>query len=68
MTSRSGTVAGMAIGVLLLALLAVWVLRGEGAGVRVLVAIWLWFLPMIGLSGLAGWLLGTGMERMGRRR
>lgn len=42
----------------LLFLLAVYLLRSDGSTPKVLVAVWLWTLPILGTFAAAGWLTG----------
>lgn len=62
-----GTLAGMALAVAVLIVVAVWLLLAEGAGIRALIAVWLWLLPALAVLGLAGWLAGKGMSWMKSR-
>ena len=71
--ARKVEAAGIAIGliaaVVCLIGLSIWLLSPEGTSYKVLVAVWLWALPLLGLFALAGWVLGriayliTGAER-----
>jgi len=63
-----GTVAGLALAVVALFIVAIWLLHAQGAGSRALMAVWLWFLPAMALFGLAGWLVAKGAEWIGARR
>lgn len=61
-----GILAGVAAAVVLLAVLSILLLQPEGTSVKVLVAVWLWSLPVLGIGALLGWLLAHfihGVER-----
>ncbi len=53
-----GMAVGLVAALVCLIGLSVWLLSPEGTSYKVLVAVWLWALPLIGLFALAGWLLG----------
>jgi len=63
-----GTIAGMALAMVALSIVAIWLLHAEGEGSRALIAVWLWILPALGLFGLGGWLVAKGAESIGARR
>jgi hypothetical protein len=63
-----GAVAGMALGIAVLFIVAGRLLHAEGAGSAALIATWLWLLPALGVFGLAGWLAGKGAAWIGARR
>ncbi len=62
--TRRGSLAGAIVGAILLAVVAVWLLRAGGSGPAALVALWLWLLPAIGLFALLGWLMGAAVARL----
>jgi hypothetical protein len=51
-------ISGVAFAAIALLAASVWLLSIDGHGVRVLVAVWLWSLPVLGLGAIAGWLMG----------
>ncbi len=58
----TGMLLGLGAAAALLLALAVLLLRSDGSTYKVLVAVWLWALPALGLFGLAGWALGKGAQ------
>jgi hypothetical protein len=64
----TGMVAGIALAGGLLVLAAVLLLSIEGTSVKVLVAIWLWLLPALGLGAAFGWLAGKAVSSVQRIR
>lgn len=56
--ARTGMTWAFGPALLLLAALAVILLRSEGSSVKVLVAVWLWMLPVLGIFAAIGWLAG----------
>jgi hypothetical protein len=66
--TTTGMLAGMALAVIILAVLAAQLLLAEGAGYRALVAIWLWILPFLGFFASAGWLAGRAVAALGDNR
>jgi hypothetical protein len=54
----------MALAVGLLVVLGVLLLLTDGVTVKVLVAIWLWSLPVLGLGAGLGWAIGTTASRL----
>lgn len=53
---------GVALAAIALLAASVWLLSIEGHGVRVLVAVWLWLLPVLGVGALFGWLTGRALK------
>lgn len=53
---------GIALAVAGLLAASVWLLSIEGHGVRVLVAVWLWALPVLGAGAMFGWLTGRALR------
>ena len=53
---------GIAMAVAALLAASVWLLSIDGHGVRVLVAVWLWALPVVGVGALFGWLTGRALR------
>ncbi len=64
-----GIAVGLVVALICLIGLSIWLLSPEGTSYKVLVAVWLWALPLLGIFALAGWVLGriayliTGAER-----
>ena len=54
--------AGIALAIAALLAASVWLLSIDGHGVRVLVAVWLWALPVLGVGALFGWLTGRALK------
>ncbi len=61
-----GMLLGAAVAITLLIAAAVVLLNAEGSTYKVLVAVWLWALPAIGVFASAGYLLGKGAEAIDR--
>lgn len=61
-----GMLLGSAVAIALLIAVAVTLLSAEGSTYKVLVAVWLWALPVIGVFATAGYLLGKGAEAIDR--
>ena len=53
---------GIALAVASLVAASFWLLSIDGHGVRVLVAVWLWALPVLGAGALFGWLTGRALR------
>jgi cytochrome bd-type quinol oxidase subunit 1 len=53
-----GTAAGLLVAVIVLIGLSVWLLSPEATSAKVLVAVWLWALPLAGVCAGLGWLIG----------
>ncbi len=74
MTTRGGTLgiaAGTLAAVLVLAVASILLLNTGGANWKVLVAVWLWLLPVTGLCCCAGYAAGKGVDgliRLGKSR
>jgi hypothetical protein len=62
-----GLTGGAAAAVLFLLAASVWLLSAEATSVRVLVAVWLWALPVLGIGAGLGWLAGRGVSLLTRR-
>ena len=64
--SHQYAMAGMLLGALVAAIVLVTVaivlLRAEGSTYKVLVAVWLWALPVLGLFSSIGYVLGKGAD------
>ena len=61
-----GTLLGFVVAIMLLAAVAWMLLSAEGSTYKVLVAVWLWALPVIGVFASGGYLLGKGAEAIDR--
>ena len=57
-----GFLLGSAVAVLALTAAAIWLLNTGGANWKVLVAVWLWMLPAVGLFGGVGYAAGRLLE------
>jgi hypothetical protein len=53
---------GIALAVAALLAANVWLLSIDGHGFRVLVAVWLWALPVLGVGAIFGWLTGRALR------
>ena len=53
---------GVVIAALALVAASVWLLSAEDTSVKVLVAVWLWALPVLGAGALLGWLAGRALK------
>ncbi len=62
-----GMLLGAAIAVAILIAVSVVLLRAEGSSYKVLVAVELWALPVLGLFAGAGYALGKGAEAISQR-
>jgi hypothetical protein len=65
---KSGTGSGLLLAVALLVAASVWLLSAAEAGLDVLIAVWLWSLPLLGLGALLGWAAGSLTERLLQKR
>ena len=63
----AGIAFGLLAGVLFLGAASVWLLDAEDTSVTVLVAVWLWALPVFGIGAGLGWLAGRGIMLLTRR-
>ena len=54
--------SGVAFAAIALLAGSVWLLSIDGHGVRVLVAVWLWALPVLGAGAMLGWLTGRALR------
>ena len=52
---------GVAVAVSGLVAASVWLLSIEGTDAKVLVAVWLWTLPVLGAGAFVGWLTGRAL-------
>ncbi|MBF6601283.1 MAG: hypothetical protein IVW36_12320 [Dehalococcoidia bacterium] len=59
-----GTLLGTAVALALLIVAAATLRSAEGSTYKVLVAVWLWALPVIGAFATMGYLLGKGAESL----
>ncbi len=64
--SSWGALLGTAVGLALLIAAAAILLNAEGSTYKVLVAVWLGALPVVGAFGTVGYLLGKGAESLER--
>ena len=55
---------GVAVAVSGLVAASVWLLSIEGTNAKVLVAVWLWMLPVLGVGALLGWLAGRVLKQV----
>lgn len=62
--STLGAVAGVAIAGIVLAALSVMLLNSDGANYKVLVAVWLWLLPVTGVFAGLGYAAGKIVEAL----
>jgi hypothetical protein len=53
-----GAIVGVAVAFAILAVLSVMLLNSGGANYKVLVAVWLWLLPVTGIFAGAGYAAG----------
>jgi hypothetical protein len=60
-----GAAAGLVVAAVILGLAAAWLLRSGGADERVLIAVWLWALPVAGACAAAGYAAGFGLRLLG---
>ena len=63
----AGVALGLLAAVVFLVAAAVWLLGAEDTSVKVLVAVWLWALPVLGIGAGLGWLAGRGFTLLTRR-
>jgi len=67
--STLGALAGTAVALVVLAAISVMLLNTDGANYKVLVAVWLWLLPVTGAFAGLGYGAGRIIEaRFGARR
>ena len=64
----AGLALGLAAAVALLVAASVWLLSTPDTSARVLVAVWLWALPVLGLGAGLGWMAGRGVALLTRGR
>jgi hypothetical protein len=62
--ARSGIGGGFVLSVALLIAAGNWLLRSPETGADVLIAVWLWGLPVLGIGALVGWLAGSMLEKL----
>ena len=53
---------GVAVAAIALMASCAWLLSAEATSAKVLVAVWLWALPVLGLGALIGWLAGKTLR------
>lgn len=63
----AGVLAGITIALLVLLYASVMLLRVEDASAKVLVAVWLWSLPVLAMGATLGYLASLGLSALGRR-
>ena len=63
-TEAMGLLLGVFGALVLLVAASVWLLSTPETSVKVLVAVWLWALPILGIGALAGWLVGRMASRL----
>ncbi len=63
-----GPVLGTMVSFVILAALSYMLLNSDGANYKVLVAVWLWLLPMIGTFAGTGYAAGRIVEVFGAKR
>lgn len=62
--SAWGAIAGIVAALAVLAALSVMLLNSGGANYKVLVAVWLWLLPVTGVCAGIGYAVGKTVELM----
>lgn len=62
--SQKGMLGGVLLGVAVLIALSIMLLRTSGADERVLIAVWLWTLPVLGVGVLIGWSVDVLIRRI----
>lgn len=62
--ATAGAVVGSLVGLMVLAVASLSLLSIDGTTYKVLVAVWLWALPVIGASTVAGYGVGRAMGRL----
>jgi hypothetical protein len=60
----AGLGMGLLVALILLAAAAAWLLSKPETSAKVLVAVWLWALPVIGFCTALGWLAGRLAARL----
>ena len=63
--STFGAIAGAVVALIVLAVVSVWLLNSPGANYKVLVAVWLWCLPVLGLFAGVGYGAGKVVDAIG---
>ena len=63
----AGVIAGLTAAVVALIVASILLLQPVGTSVKVLVAVWLWALPALGIGAGLGWLTAAGIGRAFRR-
>lgn len=61
---KIGIIAGTLAAVGLLVLASVLLLQPEGTSAKVLVAVWLWALPVLGVGAGIGWMAARILRRL----
>lgn len=62
-TELTGIAAGTAAAIVVLAVLSLMLLRPEHTSVKVLAAVWLWSLPVLGIGAALGWSVAQLIQR-----
>ncbi len=60
--AMAGMLFGALVAVIILVAVSVILLRAEGSTYKVLVAVWLWALSVLGLFSTIGYVLGKGAD------
>ena len=63
-TDLAGIAVGVVAAVVLLVVLSIQLLQPEGTTSKVLVAVWLWSLPVLGIGALAGWSIARIVQQL----
>ena len=66
--STLGVIAGALVALAVLGALSVMLMNSDGANYKVLVAVWLWLLPVTGVLAAAGYACGRIVEAIVRAR
>ncbi len=62
-----GLIAGVVVAAAALIAAGIWLLSAEATSTKVLVAVWLWLLPVLGLGALMGWVTGRCVSLLAER-
>jgi hypothetical protein len=62
----TGVLGGLVFGLMVLVVLSIALLATPGSGPRVLIAVWFWTLPVLGVGALAGWAVESLIRRIVR--
>jgi hypothetical protein len=60
----AGTALGLLVAVALLIFASIWLLGIEGNTYKVLVAVWLWALPVLGVGAIVGYSAGRAFQSL----